>query len=431
MRRITQISIFLLLAISIFGGCRKDNPVSLQAEDRYVSTSSENYWEEVFVDYWEVMNQSYVLWLEEKELDWDDIYDEFRPRFADIDEMATSYPETYSRTTELFNSNSMSYLSYGDSLALITFKEITSQLVDCHYTFTLYDLDATLAGGIYALYEREGYHDYDYSGFNSGLSRTIAAGIADGSITSYCAGTFDCGDSSYPMCLYSYCQDGDIAYFRLSSWDISGTSNSAMYRYENSKSEILENYYNIVRNTPDLKGVIIDVRNNGGGYNADMNYVIAPFLNVDDSMVIGYERHKSGPNRLDYTAYIPSTIFGASEEESLRFPIAVISDMNSYSMAEVMGFAAYAFSEDSAVIGEQSSGMTCSLCDDMILAGGLASTYNFLIYTASTLCYYGEDKTFYEGVGLVPDVEVPYDTDWGTTTVDVQKQAAIDYLRSL
>lgn len=432
MKRAVQFAILAIVTLSTFGGCRKDSPVSLQAEDRYVYTSSSSYWEQVFDDYWEVMNQSYVFWMEE-ELDWDQIYGEYHPQFVALDEMRASESDRYDATSRLYSDTFNSYLCYGDSLGVATFKAITSQLSDYHYDLTLDDVGCTIVGAWSEYYERDYYHMFDYSGFNSGVQKTIAAGIADGSITDYCAGTYvdSSGEASNPMSLYSYRQDGDIAYFRLSSWNICASYNTPVYRGENNLSEVLENFYDIVRNTPDLKGAIIDVRNNAGGYNYDLNYVLGEFINVDDKLFVGYTRHKSGPNRLDYTSYVPSYLYGSSEEESIRFPIAVLADINSCSMSEQLCFAADAFSEDSIVVGERTFGATCSLCDEMYLSGGVASNSNFTITTASALCYYGEDKVFYEGIGVTPDIEVFYDTNWGATTTDTQKQTAIDYLKSL
>lgn len=428
MKRIIIALVSLVIVAASMSACRKDNTVSLNVSDRYRYIYTENYWSLLFQDYWDAMNQSYVFWLEES-LDWDEVYTEYKPKFEAIDKWLLDDETSYFENTESCYNDYGTLLCKGDSAAWYNFHQIVGQLVDRHYVLSLYDLNKTVYDNS-ELQERDYYHAYD-SYFDIGLKTTIAAGVADQSISDYCSGSYLNGYSSTPLEMCSYRLNDDIAYLRLSSFVIYDSNNDPINPRENTITEVLDNFESIARNTPDFKGAILDLRHNTGGYNNDLDSMLARFINVNDKVLVSTSCHKSGPNRLDYTSLVPNYMNGLSEQESYTFPIAVLVDLYSISMSEITCFAAKEFSEQSAVVGERTFGATCSLLNDYFLTSGVVSTYNFQIYSATSIHYYGKDLKFYEGIGVPPDVEVFYDTDWGTTTVDLQKQAAQQYLNSL
>lgn len=430
MRQIKLLAATALIALSV-AGCRKDSPSTLIMSEKYYTQYTENYWENLFQTYWEAMNQSYALWALES-IDWDEIYEEYTPRFRALDQLFMDDEDDYFTLSHSFVDNDDVLMCKGDSIGVTAFQEITSQITDYHYVLDLYNQNVYGRGYYYEeIRTRDYYHGYD-TDFYSGLAKTITADIANGSITDHCSGSYYNSDiPTTPLYMHSYRIDDDIAYLYLSKFALYSSSDTPLDRRDNTMNEVLDNFESIIRNTPTLKGAIIDVRNNTGGYTRDLGSILGRFINVDDEFITHYTRHKNGPNRLDYTSYVPTTLDGKSETESISFPIAVLTNLYSISMSEVTCFVARAFSPQSVVVGERTYGATCGLYDTSIFSGGYIENDNFLIYTVSAISYYGEDKQVYEGIGATPDIEVLDDTDWGTTTVDLQKQAAVDYLLAL
>ena len=59
--------------------------------------------------------------------------------------------------------------------------------------------------------------------------------------------------------------DSDILYFYLSSFDLTGHIGQDKSEDNIMVNKVVDNYLNIISTKQDLKGVIIDVRGNGGG----------------------------------------------------------------------------------------------------------------------------------------------------------------------
>lgn len=132
----------------------------------------------------------------------------------------------------------------------------------------------------------------------------------------------------------SYNIDGGIIYFHLSGFAISDAKPDDP---EDTVMEAVDNYLRLIQETPEIKGVILDVRGNGGGYLADMQYTIAPL--IDEELLIGYTRTKEGLGRLDYAPWIPSILAPAVHHRKVEAPIVVLADILSISMAEMTAMA--------------------------------------------------------------------------------------------
>lgn len=66
------------------------------------------------------------------------------------------------------------------------------------------------------------------------------------------------------------------------------------------------NFWDMIETTPNLRGILIDVRDNQGGYLSDMRE-LAGRLTAEEHL-FGYSRTKSGLGRLDYTPWLPLTL---------------------------------------------------------------------------------------------------------------------------
>ncbi|MFI3295571.1 MAG: S41 family peptidase [Rikenellaceae bacterium] len=417
--------ILILASLVSIVGCRNQAISTENLADKEISTSSATYWSEFFDAYWEAMNQSYVFWKYDN-TDWDKIKTNYAPIFSDLDSWRMESNSDYYQRSALLSHNQDSLLFKGDSTALMYLNSITTGLLDHHYSLAIKDLGCFLDGGGDEVSSRDYYSDR--SGFTEGLLTSYYDGLDDGSITDEAYGEYESEDGD--IMLISYCLNGDIAYLYVSKYGISDAESDPIDPDDDTLEDVLDNFEDIVRGTPDLKGVILDVRCNTGGTNDDLDEVFGRFIADGEILEFGYSQHKAGPGRLDYTQVTPVSLKGSSDEATLDFPIVVLADIGSVSLAEITCVVARAFSAQSIVVGERTFGGTCSLMSDIYLAGGVIENDNMRIYTSSGL-FYDLDMNFYEGVGITPDIEVFYDPTWVDTGIDSQKQAAVDYLNGL
>ena len=105
---------------------------------------------------------------------------------------------------------------------------------------------------------------------------------------------------------------------------------SVLYvNYRSFGSEISEDHIDaLMERARGLKGMIIDIRNNGGG-NLNNGYALASCL-TDSTRVFALQRYKTGPDREDFTSWGKMTI---EPRTGTRFagPVAVLINRRSYS----------------------------------------------------------------------------------------------------
>lgn len=122
---------------------------------------------------------------------------------------------------------------------------------------------------------------------------------------------------------------GEVAYIYYSSF-MSGFSDAQMqYLIEKFKG---------------CKGIIIDIRNNGGGSIALVPKLASYF--VQEEQTTGFVRYKNGPGHNDFTGYYPQEI--APAEEVFHQPVVVLTNRSVYSAAN--SFASYMASLPHAVL---------------------------------------------------------------------------------
>ena len=157
-------------------------------------------------------------------------------------------------------------------------------------------------------------------------------------------------------------------------------------------------------NTP-LDGLVLDVRHNPGG-NSDST------IKIFTSGVFGMV----GPLREDGTQTI-YRIRGPVEWNETT-PVVVLTDGSSHSAAEYFATAMQQAGR-ATIIGMPTAGNTEGITGFSLPDGSLIrlAVMTLVLPDGSTL----------EGVGVLPDVEVPLG-DWGRRGEDVQIQAALQYL---
>lgn len=185
-----------------------------------------------------------------------------------------------------------------------------------------------------------------------------------------------------------------------------------------------------------LKGVIIDVRNNGGGYNDDYQYVLGALL-PEGGHHTASTRTKTGIGRYDYSSLVPRKFKTLSTEHAIiTEPVVVLANCNSVSMSELTCLGAKQM-ENGRVIGMQTWGAMSSLLSEPTYytltygsAVGILGKTSFYAYIPSFVMV-SFDGEILEGVGIMPDIEAPLDMDlYNSTGRDSQLERSLQYIRT-
>jgi len=185
-----------------------------------------------------------------------------------------------------------------------------------------------------------------------------------------------------------------------------------------------------------LKGVIIDVRNNGGGYASDFKYVLGSLMEKG-GFQIGWQRYKRGLGRYDYsplTPHIASTL--ESDHEVINdVPVVVLANMHSISMAEITS-TAVKLMPNGKLIGTQTFGGLCALNDistfSINYSGHIGVRNETPVYCYTPyLAFFDMDKKCHEGLGVEPDIRIDLDVNnFKKDGTDNQLERALQYIRT-
>ncbi len=184
--------------------------------------------------------------------------------------------------------------------------------------------------------------------------------------------------------------------------------------------ELWEEFLNLA-NQLGLPGIIIDLRQNGGGSGWLADQMAGYFLDQDDPEVTGYTAYynpRSGQfeTNLDF----PGLIYPAPEENRFLGQVVALVGPNCASACEFFAFN-LTLNDNATIIGKYPTAGLGGSVTDMVLPDGL-----LMRYTIGRAV--GPDQEIHiEGTGVVPDVVVPVDE----TTVfaeDPVLDAAVSYL---
>jgi C-terminal processing protease CtpA/Prc len=141
-----------------------------------------------------------------------------------------------------------------------------------------------------------------------------------------------------------------------------------------------------------LSGLIIDVRSNGGGSDAEAEAVAGHFTH--DRVLYGYHRYKSGPGHDDFGPRIPDYV-EPTGAHGYYGPVALLTNRGVYSAAEDFVLAMRALSQVTTV-GDTTGGGSGNPIARELPNGWVVHIPRWQLW--------GADGTFFEGVGLAPDV---------------------------
>ncbi len=242
----------------------------------------------------------------------------------------------------------------------------------------------------------------------------------------------------------------NIAYFYMSDFlltssvsdsvrnvDMAGSSKNAIALVE-AVGFVWKQWFNSVQSlikSGELKGVIIDLRSNGGGQLSDFPYVVGSLL-PSGSHQIGYSYFKRGVGRFDYSVNMPFHVQGYEQPHEVitNQPVVILTNCLSVSMSEVSTLTAKQLLH-ACQIGSTTWGGLCALSDNSnygLNYSGHVGTYGktAVFCNIPMLVLSDLNGKIYEGVGVKPDIEVTYDYNlYKTQYRDNQFERALQYIR--
>ena len=184
-----------------------------------------------------------------------------------------------------------------------------------------------------------------------------------------------------------------------------------------------------------LKGVIIDIRSNGGGMMNDFQYLVGALL-PSGNFSYHKVRTKQGIGRLDYAPAVDFYFPTLEGDHTIvdDVPIVAMCNSQSVSMAE-MSSAAVKSLPNGYLVGTRTWGGLCGLNTDpanysmeyasVVGVKDVTSFFGYIPYMVSI--FPGEG--ILEGVGVTPDIEVNYDPALHESTGrDTQLERAVDFI---
>lgn len=163
----------------------------------------------------------------------------------------------------------------------------------------------------------------------------------------------------------------------------------------------------LMKNNP--KGLILDLRDNGGGWLNTAIETASEFLPVGTTVLL----EKDG----DGTETVYKTQRGGGR--ALDVPMVVLINQNSASASEIVT-GALLVHERATIIGKTSYGKGSVQIQPELSNGGAVSV--------TIARWYMPDGTLIHGVGIKPDIEVEYTAEDFENGIDPQLDAAIEFL---
>lgn len=425
--------LLISLTAILFASCRKETIEFTNPNNRYKTCKT---YTQQFEAVWQGMNQGYMFW-EDDTVDWDARYEKYLPIFQQFD----ADPEHVVQR------------EWRDA-----WEGLFAGMLDHHMTVYVWIPQFwnawRISPGFTEVVMRDYYHWTDRSAQIAALKKCDTSRYAEFNPVSAYDQEFA---GSYFTLLPGKSSTGKkIAYFRLTNFMFMEHANdawqylgSAVEDYEKPLRRFFGNYTaGMTRdgwaNSDEVESIIIDVRGNGGGSTGDLNTLMGSL--TQSPAHVGYTRVKEGLGRLDYSAWTPFYVSCPGSHLLTAKPIVVLADVNSVSCAELTTMLIKNL-PNGTFIGERTYGAVGALMPDsekqhdMFYNGCFGNYYLFengeaydpthfeyYVYT-SNYHFVDINKERVEGRGVVPDIEVRYDAAKLAKGIDVQLNAALDFLR--
>lgn len=242
----------------------------------------------------------------------------------------------------------------------------------------------------------------------------------------------------------------NIAYFYLSDFELNTYLKDDSFNKEFSDTqhtteiakqvrEVYQAWFGAIQKLHKenlLKGVIIDLRSNGGGMLDDAQYVLGSIA-PRGGLQYGFARFKRGPGRFDYSPFMPMTSETMDDEHEVvdDVPITILINCRSASMSEMTSLSSKQM-PNARLIGLRSWGALCGLTESSDFSSnytgyiGVENETPVFIYLPM-IGIFDMNKKMLDGYGVEPDIEVDFDSnEYLKTGYDSQLDRALQYIRT-
>ena len=382
---------------------------------------------------WKALDQNYGIWDYERSqgVDWDAVYDEYLPKYEALDkrddvtddELQKLLEATLAPLHDGHFAAQMENHQTGNFVVTVPSNTRTKERDDFEaMKNTTHNLSAYLP----AAFGGTGNQILDYKEADTHIAEMGEYGIT---------------------VKYALFKD-NIAYFYFSGFyltlylndekyqKIFGKANAATQQLALAVRQAWQAWFDKVQElhaSGQLKGVVIDLRNNGGGMLDDNQYVLGSML-PSGGFEVAFSRFKRGVGRYDYSPLSPFKVPTLeTAHETITEPIVVLTNCGSVSMAEITSLGCQSL-PNGTLIGKRTHGGLCSLQSDPSVYyenySGIIGEMNktpIYLYIPHMTTISKEGKLF-EGVGLTPDIEVDLDvTQYQATGRDTQLERALQF----
>ncbi len=172
----------------------------------------------------------------------------------------------------------------------------------------------------------------------------------------------------------------------------------------------------ILDSLKDMRGIIVDLRENSGGNDALGNIVAGRF--ADKARVYSYIRWRNGTMHTDFTDFQAASVAPQGPRQYMK-PVAVLTNRRCFSSAEgtILMFRAL---PNVTTIGDTTGGGSANPIS--------LALPNKWTYRVSRWIQYTAEKTVFEGSGLPPDIPVWISQGDAASNRDTILERAVAYL---
>ena len=382
---------------------------------------------------WKALDQNYGVWDYERSqgVDWDAVYDEFLSKYEALDKRDDVTDEELRKLLD-------------ETLAPLHDGHFVAQMQN-HLTGTFVAASPSRT----RQKERDDFEATQNTTHNLSAYLPAAFGGTGNQILDYKeADTHIAEMGEYGITVkYALFKD-NIAYFYFSGFyltlylndekyqKIFGKANAATQQLALAVRQAWQAWFDKVQElhaSGQLKGVVIDLRNNGGGMLDDNQYVLGSML-PSGGFEVAFSRFKRGVGRYDYSPLSPFKVPTLeTAHETITEPIVVLTNCGSVSMAEITSLGCQSL-PNGTLIGKRTHGGLCSLITN---PGVYYQNYSGIIGEMNKTPIYlyiphmttiSKEGKLFEGVGLTPDIEVDLDvTQYQATGRDTQLERALQF----
>ena len=222
--------------------------------------------------------------------------------------------------------------------------------------------------------------------------------------------------------------EGNTVYFLLSGFKLVEFISSS----EDEISLYLGDFHDL-KMDESAKGLIIDLRGNGGGANIDRQLLFGDLFS--SPFKFGYQINKIGIGRQEYSLPSPVYIYPEpslyhNQYSSLASkPVAVITNIMTVSNGEVTTNMVKALEKGKQIGGKTLGGQGTLAYDSLVANAGQFSVGKYIttVYTPFAQIL-DANGVSHEGVGCIPDIPVEFDKAQFDLGHDLRLAAAFDYI---